>query len=229
MSKRNNEKLLKAADEGDLKIVLKLLKPRVKVDLNATEEYGNTALMLAAIAGHSESYTEIVRALIDAGADLEITDEDEENEYGRTALIWAGANGNTEIAAVLIEAGADQLAMDIEGNTALMCAQRDLRRECAAFLKKAQLERNKGWSSDGKSQATYTEYDDESNQGLRYIFDFVANIVLVVPLNKKLQALKQVETVPFSDFRDAAVHLEKYTRCYDPELLVEAKQQLSMG
>ena len=61
-------------------------------DVNARNEYGQTALMLAAIKGH----TETVKALIDAGVYVDTRDVD-----GWTALMWANDKGNWEIARVL--------------------------------------------------------------------------------------------------------------------------------
>ena len=82
-------------------------------NVNAKDnEYGNSALMLAAWKGH----TEIVNALIKARAEVNAKDKD-----GRTALMCAAENGRTETVNALIEAGADDLT-DNEGRTALILA-----------------------------------------------------------------------------------------------------------
>ena len=66
-------------------------------DVDATDEqHGNTALMLAANGGHID----ILRLLLDAGADVHIKAKD-----GWTALVAAEMIGNLE-AASLIKRGA---------------------------------------------------------------------------------------------------------------------------
>jgi ankyrin repeat protein len=67
-------------------------------DVNARDRYGQTGLMLAAQAGH----TEIVDALIAANADLNQT-----AKFTLTALMLAILAGRQEAARRLVEAGAD--------------------------------------------------------------------------------------------------------------------------
>lgn len=62
-------------------------------DVNARDRlYGRTALMLAAAAGHAE----VVRLLLDAGAELNAVDAD-----GATALSLAEANGHLDVLSAL--------------------------------------------------------------------------------------------------------------------------------
>ncbi len=74
-----------------------------------------TALINAAQNGHSD----IVRQLLEAGADINAT-----NDFGVTALIWAATKGHSDIVRQLLEAGADINAKDIDndGDTALINA-----------------------------------------------------------------------------------------------------------
>ena len=72
-----------------------------------------TALMLAAIGGH----TETAALLIKNHADVNVTDKD-----GNTALICAADRGHTEIVALLINNHADVNVTDNGGRTALMWA-----------------------------------------------------------------------------------------------------------
>lgn len=67
-------------------------------DVDARDRYGQTALMLAAHAGHRE----IVEILIAHRADLNIT-----AKFGLSALMLALVAGHTEIARLLAKAGAD--------------------------------------------------------------------------------------------------------------------------
>ncbi|MEO8465949.1 MAG: ankyrin repeat domain-containing protein [Gammaproteobacteria bacterium] len=72
---------------------------RNRADVNARERrYGDTALMWAAVAG----YVDVVRLLIEAGADVRAVDDE-----GMTALQLARANGHTEVASALLAAGAN--------------------------------------------------------------------------------------------------------------------------
>ena len=69
--------------------------------------------MLAALCGK----TEIVKSLLEAGANPNAEDKD-----GDTALIEAAKKCKTEVVKLLLEAGADIEAKDKEGKTALMWA-----------------------------------------------------------------------------------------------------------
>ena len=76
---------------------------------------GMTALMYAVENWHLE----IVEALLNANADLNIRNED-----GWTALMSACPNGNAEVVEVLLKGGADPNIQDKDGWTALMSACR---------------------------------------------------------------------------------------------------------
>jgi ankyrin repeat protein len=114
-------KLLEAVERGDLESVVRLLAEGTGVDVRDVEigaeaarelrravhqlgdlaltgrKLARTPLMLAARDGR----TEIVRRLIDAGADLEAADA-----LGRSALAAAVLEGHEETAAALLDAGA---------------------------------------------------------------------------------------------------------------------------
>ncbi len=72
-----------------------------------------TPLMAAALRGDLEA----TRALVDAGAEV-----DETNEHGRTALAFAAEGGRLEIARELLSRGAGIEARDRDGKTAAMLA-----------------------------------------------------------------------------------------------------------
>ena len=80
---------------------------------NLQNNSGITALMVAAKAGH----TEVVRVLLEGGADPNIQDT-----TGVTALMAAAQAGHTEVVRVLLEGGADPNIQNKEGLTALMYA-----------------------------------------------------------------------------------------------------------
>jgi ankyrin repeat protein len=89
--------LVDAVEEGRLDFVKMLVDHGV--DLNAPDEDGLPALVRAADRGE----TEMVKALIAAGAALDVRDR----EYGATALMEAANEGHAEIVRLLLEAGAD--------------------------------------------------------------------------------------------------------------------------
>ena len=89
--------LFEASYEGDLEAVWSLL--RARADVNAREpQQQQTALIAAAYMGH----TEVVQALVDAGARLEAKDVRD-----GTALNHACLCGHIGAARALLAAGAD--------------------------------------------------------------------------------------------------------------------------
>jgi hypothetical protein len=85
-----------AIKRGDARVVLDLL--RRGRDVNALDRHGQTALMLAAHAGHRE----VVETLIAHRANLNIT-----AKFGLSALMLALVAGHAQIAHLLAKAGAD--------------------------------------------------------------------------------------------------------------------------
>ena len=85
-----NQDLLKIAKKGQDALVRTLLT--AGADINARDENGRTALMLAALGSHLATVT----SLLDAGADVEAKDDD-----GKTAQDLASARGQNEIVQLL--------------------------------------------------------------------------------------------------------------------------------
>lgn len=77
------------------------------------DEYGLTALMFAAMSGH----TEALSLLLDAGADVQAADKD-----GSTALMFAASSGHTQGLKLLLKQKSNLEVADTEGCTALMRA-----------------------------------------------------------------------------------------------------------
>ncbi|PKV75900.1 ankyrin repeat domain-containing protein [Pontibacter ramchanderi] len=96
----NGSALIPACERGHLKVV-KLLANTKGFPINHVNRLGWTALMEAVVLGDgSRTYVAVVRALVDAGCDINIPDKD-----GVTALQHARKMGFTEIARVLEKAG----------------------------------------------------------------------------------------------------------------------------
>jgi ribosomal protein S18 acetylase RimI-like enzyme len=91
-----------------------------------TQKEKNKKLIKAA----REGYTELVKLLLDAGADIEAKDK-----YGYTALIRAASNGYTEVVKLLLDAGADIEAKKENGDTALIRAASNGHTEVVKLLK----------------------------------------------------------------------------------------------
>lgn len=92
--------LIHAADGGHVGVVRELLETDVNVD--QVNDYGWTALLEAIILGDGgPRYTEIVRLLVEADADVNIADGS-----GVTPLEHARERGYDEIIEILLEAGA---------------------------------------------------------------------------------------------------------------------------
>ncbi len=96
----NGTGLIRAADRGHVEIVQELLK--TDIDVDHVNRLGWTALLEAIILGDGgPRHTEVVRLLVEAGADVNLADG-----QGVTPLAHAQQQGYAEIAAILQAAGA---------------------------------------------------------------------------------------------------------------------------
>ncbi len=122
-----NEDLIKAVENGDTVKVLDLLQKGA--DVNTTGgTWGGTALMEA--VWRPDAKLELVRILLDAGADI-----NERDSLGTPILTHAASQGHTEIVKAIIHAGADVNAKGrMFGNTALQIAVRDGHIRCVRVL-----------------------------------------------------------------------------------------------
>jgi len=105
--------LIKAILENDKDAIISLVEQGA--DVNAKDDDGNTALMLAV---DEQNNGDIVKCLVEHGADINAKNDD-----GETALIWAALDsGNENVVKYLVEKGADVNIKGEEGQTPLMCA-----------------------------------------------------------------------------------------------------------
>ncbi len=153
----SEQQYFQAALNGDFNTLKKAIDNGM--DVNATGQTGNTALMLAAYNGHKQivdfllqkganvnkqdanqrtallyaasgDNPETVQALIDAGAEIDHTDKKE----GFSPLMFAAAEGQTEVVKTLLEAGADKTVKDKDGDTALDFARENGHSKTAELL-----------------------------------------------------------------------------------------------
>jgi ankyrin repeat protein len=95
----NGTGLIRAADRGHVEVVRELLKTKIRV--NHVNRIGWTALHEAIILGDGGArHTEVVRMLVEAGADVNLPDKE------GTPLAHAKSRGFAEIAKILEGAGA---------------------------------------------------------------------------------------------------------------------------
>ena len=99
--------LLTAARANDWERVKQLLDEGTDPD---TEGPFGPVVFMALLLGH----TMVARLLVEAGADLHVTDDE-----GRTPLHRAGITGDAELILAMIDGDADLLAIDKVGNTPL--------------------------------------------------------------------------------------------------------------
>jgi ankyrin repeat protein len=86
-----------AAGRGDVEEIQRILSQGSNVNINAVDENGLTALLLATYRGHAAAITELVRL----GANVNIADLN-----GETPLMWAASWSHFVAVRVLIEFGA---------------------------------------------------------------------------------------------------------------------------
>ncbi|KAK2908033.1 hypothetical protein Q8A73_009106 [Channa argus] len=111
-------------EEGDMTVVKKLFS-QGNVNARASQA-GQTALMLAVSHGRQE----MVRALLECGADVNLQDDE-----GSTALMCASEHGRAEIVKMLLEQpGCDISIVDNDGSNALSIALEASHNDTAVLL-----------------------------------------------------------------------------------------------
>lgn len=106
-----DQRLLKAAWDGDLAVVNALLAEGAAVDVRDAQ--GNSPLLLATAANRIE----VAQRLMDAGADVNL-----QNRMQDSAYLLAGASGHQRILELTLAHGADLHSTNRFGGTALIPA-----------------------------------------------------------------------------------------------------------
>jgi ankyrin repeat protein len=101
---------------------------REGADINASDAYGYTPLMNAAMLGR----VKIVKALIEAGADIQ-----KKGQFGYTALHAAAQNGHLDVVQALVKYGASVNCKNDDGDIPLILAVRGTHAEIIDYLLKA--------------------------------------------------------------------------------------------
>lgn len=120
--------LMFAAFNGQTAIVKKLIA--AGADVNAQDKIGTSPLMFAASAPNG---TAAMQALIDAGAKINMVDN---NEHF-SALMWAAAEGQAENVKLLLKHKADTTLQDVDGDTAESFAAKAKHYDVVRVLKAA--------------------------------------------------------------------------------------------
>lgn len=98
--------LMMSVRRNEINIVKRLVSLDYFADVNIADVNGNTPLIVASELGHNE----VVRTLIEAGAQTNATNTD-----GKNALMACVSNGEREIALMLIDAGVKLDVKDKKG------------------------------------------------------------------------------------------------------------------
>jgi uncharacterized membrane protein YphA (DoxX/SURF4 family) len=90
--------LMRAASHEDLKLVQQLLSAQGNANVNALDQTGQTALIIA--CQNAKANPDVIKALLAAGADANLR-----SRNGYTALTWALNRNNAEVVRLLRRAG----------------------------------------------------------------------------------------------------------------------------
>ena len=144
--------LLQAARSGQLAQVRRAVTTE-GLEAGASDQRGNTPLMLASYNGH----TAVVEFLVDQGAQIGAR-----NGQGRTALMFAATGPFPETVARLLERGADPNATDkAEGWSPLMFAAAEGNREVVEQLLEHGADPTRA-DRDGETALTFAENGNHS-------------------------------------------------------------------
>ncbi|RLN82851.1 hypothetical protein BBJ28_00019344 [Nothophytophthora sp. Chile5] len=146
-----------AARAGEIEKVKELVNRGENVNAKSN---GGTAVMLASQNGHLE----VVKYLVDAGADIEAVYDE-----GETALMQAAGKGHLDVVQYLVDAGADKEAKSTNGWTALIWSARRGHLDVVKYLVDSGAD--KGAKSTYGSTALMLTAGDGHLDVVRYLID----------------------------------------------------------
>ena len=115
--------LIEAVESGSRAAVISALVRGE--DIEQTDPYGHTPLVVALNAGH----VHLARLLVEKGANINYVDHD-----GYTPLMWATHKGHTKEVEMLLDEGANIHVQNKDGFNCLMMAAQEGRLEIARML-----------------------------------------------------------------------------------------------
>lgn len=141
--------VLALATKANYTVIVETLV-KAGVDINWTDQSGESALHLAARFGHDKCAEVIIKGSETQKADLEIV----ESTYGWTPLHVASVDGSMSVVELLVEAGADVSRTDSSGWTAKEHAALRGHLDIAKFLAENTKEENESLRANGSPQRT---------------------------------------------------------------------------
>ncbi len=170
--------LADAVQHGDVRAIQALLKG--KVNVNAPQPDGATALHWAAYKSDAES----AAALIRAGANVHV-----KNKYGVTPLSLAADQGSVAVLDIFLKAGAkpnDPIHFVNSGETPLMHAARSAKVDAVRLLARAGADVNAKETWNGQTALMWAAADGDS-----------AMVATLLELGADLRAKSNAGTTPF--------------------------------
>ena len=176
-SKEKNDCLISASHSRNKELIDFLIN-NYNVNINAIDEHGETALMVATMTGNNE----IMRILIDNGANVNINDK-----RGRNALMLSVQTGNLELAEFLIKNGADVNNKDNNGESSLMFATK------AGHIRLVELLVNNGADVNASSinNASPMYFSAFNNEVANYLYIHGAEVYPIKDIKENFQRYAQ--------------------------------------
>lgn len=154
----------------------------------AKDRHGKTALLIALKQGHRNCAALLLKAIAKEFRGIKL--DDVVTQFGETALHLACHEGYLDLVQILLHVGADPVAKDSDGNTALLVALKRGHQKCVTLLLKAAAKENWGIKPDdalhlacqnGYSDMVQTLLDVGADLGAK---DSDGNTALLVALKR---------------------------------------------